>query len=260
MFLRYIAFVVVIVAVHVAVIWGLVTRRVAVQPPQVVMVSLMGSVITPAAAKTPSPEPVARPAPEKPTPVEPKPKQQEPVVKPEKPKESKPKEPTPKPQPKTEKPKPAEVKPNPKPPVNATETVTRQETTTSGVSEHTAAEQSQQSTSSASSAHSGASQSGDADQKVTKPSTNASYLNNARPPYPSMSRRLKEEGVVVLHVLVSAEGKAQKVELKRSSGFDRLDQSALDTVKNWRFVPAKRGDTPIDMWYDIPVKFSLKNS
>jgi protein TonB len=85
----------------------------------------------------------------------------------------------------------------------------------------------------------------------------ANYLSNPKPPYPSASRRLSEAGTVYLRVHVSAEGHAHKVELKTSSGFPRLDQSALETVAQWRFVPAKRGNTAVTSWVVVPIVFSL---
>jgi protein TonB len=85
----------------------------------------------------------------------------------------------------------------------------------------------------------------------------ADYLSNPRPPYPSASRRLGEAGTVYLRVHVSSEGLAHKVELKSSSGFARLDQSALETVAQWRFVPAKRGSTTVTSWVVVPIVFSL---
>lgn len=85
----------------------------------------------------------------------------------------------------------------------------------------------------------------------------ADYLANPKPPYPSASRRFGEAGTVYLRVQVSAEGHAHKVELKSSSGFARLDQSALDTVAQWRFVPARRGNTAVTAWVIVPIVFSL---
>jgi len=85
----------------------------------------------------------------------------------------------------------------------------------------------------------------------------ADYLSNPKPAYPMASRRLGEAGVVQLRVHVGPEGQALKVELKRSSGFPRLDQSALDTVTRWHFVPARRGATPVASWVVVPIVFSL---
>lgn len=89
------------------------------------------------------------------------------------------------------------------------------------------------------------------------PRFDMAYLNNPAPAYPAYSRRLGEEGRVLLRVLVSAEGSARQVEIKTSSGSRRLDQAALEAVKNWRFIPAKRGDQPIEGWAVVPINFQL---
>lgn len=85
----------------------------------------------------------------------------------------------------------------------------------------------------------------------------ADYLHNPKPVYPSASRRLGEQGKVLLRVYVSADGRAEKVEVKTSSGFQRLDQSAEDAVSRWRFVPAKRGDQAVAAWVQVPITFQL---
>jgi protein TonB len=90
------------------------------------------------------------------------------------------------------------------------------------------------------------------------PRFNMAYLNNPLPPYPAVSRRMGEEGTVRMNVLVSADGQALKVELASSSGFPRLDQAAINAVKNWKFVPAKRGDTPVEGWALVPFVWTLK--
>lgn len=93
--------------------------------------------------------------------------------------------------------------------------------------------------------------------RVELPSSNADYLNNPAPPYPAQSKRLGEQGKVLVHVFVSVTGTPEKVELRQSSGFDRLDQIALDTVKKWRFVPGKRNGSPEAMWVNVPLVFEL---
>lgn len=85
----------------------------------------------------------------------------------------------------------------------------------------------------------------------------ADYLTNPTPPYPRQSRRLGEEGVVRLRVQVGSEGQVLQVELKDGSGYPRLDQSALETVARWHFVPARRGTTPVASWVVVPIVFSL---
>jgi protein TonB len=93
---------------------------------------------------------------------------------------------------------------------------------------------------------------------VTPPIFTAHYLENPLPQYPSRSRRLGEQGRVVLRVLVNAGGSADALQVRESSGHTRLDNAARDTVRRWRFVPAKRGETPIPAWVLIPISFSLE--
>lgn len=94
---------------------------------------------------------------------------------------------------------------------------------------------------------------------ITAARFDADYLHNPKPAYPHASRRLGEEGRVLLRVHVSADGFAEKIELKLSSGFSRLDQAAQETVSRWRFVPARRGDEAIAAWVQVPITFQLES-
>jgi periplasmic protein TonB len=94
--------------------------------------------------------------------------------------------------------------------------------------------------------------------QVELPSSGASYLQNPPPVYPPISKRLGEQGKVVVRVLIGADGRPQKAELARSSGYDRLDRSAMDYVMKCRYVPGKIGGVPQAMWYDAPVRFVLE--
>jgi periplasmic protein TonB len=93
---------------------------------------------------------------------------------------------------------------------------------------------------------------------VQQPTSDAGYLRNPKPPYPAMSKRLGEHGRVTVRVYVGADGLPQKSELKQSSGFDRLDRVALETVMNWRFVPGQRSGTALAMWALVPFNFVLE--
>jgi protein TonB len=96
--------------------------------------------------------------------------------------------------------------------------------------------------------------------KIEPPLFGVATLNNPDPPYPRISKSLGEHGLVILHVLVSAEGAAQTVDLQTSSGFDRLDQAAIETVqKKWRFIAAKRNGEAVSAYVNIPFKFAVKN-
>ncbi len=84
------------------------------------------------------------------------------------------------------------------------------------------------------------------------------YGTNPLPPYPLIARRLGREGVVLLDVLVSPDGRAADVRILHSSGFAPLDNSAATTVRErWRFVPARRGDTPVASRVTVPIRFRL---
>ena len=93
---------------------------------------------------------------------------------------------------------------------------------------------------------------------VIPPNVNADYLENPPPVYPALSRRIGEQGKVMLRVFVNARGTADKVELRASSGSSRLDDAALGAVKSWRFVPARQGGQAVAAWVLIPITFSLK--
>lgn len=94
-------------------------------------------------------------------------------------------------------------------------------------------------------------------EPVYQEPVNAAYLNNPQPVYPSASRRAEETGKVVLRVYVDKEGAVAQIGVHKSSGFSRLDNAALETVKRWRFTPAKRGNEPVAGWVNVPITFKL---
>jgi len=95
------------------------------------------------------------------------------------------------------------------------------------------------------------------DDVIEPPRFGVSYLNNPAPDYPTMSRRAGEEGRVVMKVLVSTEGLADEVQIEKSSGSERLDHAAMNAVKKWRFIPAKKNNQPLSAYVLVPMKFSL---
>jgi protein TonB len=95
-------------------------------------------------------------------------------------------------------------------------------------------------------------------EPFVQPRFDANYLKNPAPNYPPLSRRMGEEGKVILRVLVSAQGAADSVEVKSSSGSQRLDDAAVNTVKLWKFIPAKRGETAVQSAVLVPIIFKLE--
>jgi periplasmic protein TonB len=94
---------------------------------------------------------------------------------------------------------------------------------------------------------------------VTEARFDVDYLNNPKPAYPPLSRRLREEGVVVLKVNVRADGSVASALVEKRSGSTRLDDAALSAVKRWHFVPARRGQEPIESWVLVPIEFELQS-
>jgi TonB family protein len=84
------------------------------------------------------------------------------------------------------------------------------------------------------------------------------YAENPKPIYPQEAREKGYEGEVVLKVEVLINGRVGQIEIKKSSGYELLDHSALTTVKQWRFIPAKKGGIAIPLWVNIPIKFQLQ--
>jgi protein TonB len=91
--------------------------------------------------------------------------------------------------------------------------------------------------------------------KLELPSSSADYLHNPKPVYPKLSERRGEQGSVILHVLVGADGRVRELTVKSSSGFERLDQAAREAVLEWTFVPGKRNGAAVEMAVDVPIRF-----
>ncbi len=98
-------------------------------------------------------------------------------------------------------------------------------------------------------------------EPVTEPpKVDASYKGNRQPGYPPLSRRLNEQGTVLLDVQVLTDGRVGDIRVGRSSGHDRLDQAALQAVKRWKFTPATRGGIAVAARYKLPIEFNLSKA
>jgi protein TonB len=87
----------------------------------------------------------------------------------------------------------------------------------------------------------------------------AAYLKNPKPPYPPLAVKMRLEGKVTLRAEVLPDGKAGRVAIESSSGHEILDQSALQTVKQWQFTPARKDGVIIPQVVRIPINFNLKS-
>ena len=85
----------------------------------------------------------------------------------------------------------------------------------------------------------------------------APHPGNPAPTYPAEARRLRQEGVVVLHLAIDIGGRVREVRVGSTSGFALLDQAAAEAARVWRFVPASVNGLAVDAQADVPVVFRL---
>lgn len=91
----------------------------------------------------------------------------------------------------------------------------------------------------------------------SEPVFDADYLNNPAPYYPQAARQRGVQGKVLLSVVVKTDGTAASVMIANSSGSSILDSAALDAVKQWRFIPAKRSGQLVQANVVVPVEFKI---
>ncbi len=171
--------------------------------------------------------------------------------------------------PDTPKPTPPQPRPTPQPAVSKQQPVARQrpaqpraeasqQTLTSAATAANAVEATAPAAQSAPPAPPVQAQAKEAPAAIVPPRFDAAYLSNPAPEYPRLSRRMGEEGRVLLKVQVGADGRPTDVSIFKSSGFPRLDESARDTVlRSWRFVPARQADQAVAGTVKVPIDFTL---
>ena len=81
-----------------------------------------------------------------------------------------------------------------------------------------------------------------------------SILKVVKPTYPPMALQNRIGGLVLLRVLVSETGQPLQVEVLRGAQAG-LTEAAISAVKQWKFTPAKKGDTPVQAWTTVPIPF-----
>jgi protein TonB len=87
--------------------------------------------------------------------------------------------------------------------------------------------------------------------------TPPSLLREVKPDYTEDARRRGVAGDVVLEIVVRYDGSVGNVRLVQ--GLDSgLDRRAIDAVRAWKFAPAKRYGTPVDVLVEVAVEFKLR--
>ena len=98
------------------------------------------------------------------------------------------------------------------------------------------------------------------DQVFTAIQVDARSTQNHPPVYPKLSKRLKEQGTVILSMLISSQGLIEDISIKESSGYSRLDKAALSAAAKWRYEPATVNGKAIAQTYLMPIEFKLNTS
>jgi len=79
-----------------------------------------------------------------------------------------------------------------------------------------------------------------------------------QPEYPKRALRMRQEGVVWLHVLIDEDGKRQDIKLHKPSQYALLNQAAIKAVKKWNFDPNVVNGRPVQSWMEIPIEFRIQ--
>jgi TonB family protein len=86
-----------------------------------------------------------------------------------------------------------------------------------------------------------------------------SYREHPQPEYPRLARFRGQEGIVLLAAEVRRDGTVGQLRVEKSSGYALLDQSALNSVRKWKFSLGKKMGAPATIWVDIPIRFALQD-
>ncbi len=78
-----------------------------------------------------------------------------------------------------------------------------------------------------------------------------------KPKYPEKARVAEMEGQAIVEALVDIDGKVIDVRLAKKSGFNELDQAAMNAARCWTFSPAEQRGKPVRVWVNIPFNFRL---
>jgi protein TonB len=98
------------------------------------------------------------------------------------------------------------------------------------------------------------------DPGVPKVISTVEYVREPKPRYPQMSRKLREQGLVMLRVLIDEQGNACSIEIETSSGYARLDDAAREAVSRALFRPYVEDGRPRRAVVLIPIEFYLNRS
>jgi protein TonB len=100
----------------------------------------------------------------------------------------------------------------------------------------------------------------DSDRHAPKLVSTVEYVREPAPRYPPQSRKLREQGLVMLRVLIDEKGNACSIEIESSSGYARLDHAAREAVARAAFRPYVEDGEPRRAVVLIPIEFYLNRT
>ena len=93
----------------------------------------------------------------------------------------------------------------------------------------------------------------------TVPTSAVQYLRPPAPVYPRASRRQGETGRATVRVLIDEQGRPAELRVQSSSGYARLDEAALEALRDARFRPYAENGVAQRVWALVPIHFDLEN-
>ncbi|MDP5009449.1 MAG: energy transducer TonB [Glaciimonas sp.] len=85
------------------------------------------------------------------------------------------------------------------------------------------------------------------------------YIQAPRPEYPASAKRMGEEGKVTMRVLINEKGRAERIDIQKSSGSQRLDTAAKQALMRALFKPYTEDGKAIPVYAIVPINFQLSN-
>lgn len=82
-----------------------------------------------------------------------------------------------------------------------------------------------------------------------------SLVSQTRPKYPEDAFSKGIEGIVIVELLISEEGRVAHAEIRES--IPPLDGAALESVRQWTFIPARKSGRPVPSMARAPVTFRI---
>jgi protein TonB len=85
----------------------------------------------------------------------------------------------------------------------------------------------------------------------------AEAVHIVQPHYPDIALQAQVEGLVMVYARVGKDGRVLEVKLDSRLHVPLLDETALDAVRRWVFTPAIDHDRPVEVWVNVPIRFSI---